>query len=557
MLKRMVALFLEFAAVGAACQSIPCDRLATISVPDARVSIAQTVAAGSLRLPESANPEFRDGVLFRHLPAFCRVAMSLTPTRDSDIAVELWLPLQHWNGRFLGVGNGGFAGQIDYRSLASAVEIGYAAAATDTGHSGSFASAQWALGHPQKITDFGYRAIHQMTLDSKSMLESFYASPARYSYFESCSDGGREALMEAQRFPSDYDGILAGAPANNWTRLLTNAVLVSQALAKSPGSAISPAKLPAIHAAVLAACGAQDGLPDGIVNDPRRCRFNPSVLLCRGRDNDRCLTRLQVTALRAIYAGMREPNGRQIYPGYEPGGEMGTGDGWAAWLLGSTSRPSLASIFGTRYFSDMVYSNPNWSPAHFNARQALRDAQLETGKSLDATDPDLRPFSRHGGKLILYQGWSDAAIPPVSTIDYYNQVRKTMGATLTDAFLRLYMVPGMQHCGQGPGANEFGQNGPSSASGPEDARHDIRLALQAWVEQNVPPTTIIAAKYDGNGSSRRIAFTRPLCPYPLVARYKGAGDPDKAASFVCTPEDESPRAGPESFSPSIRQHALQ
>ncbi|HEX3660466.1 MAG TPA: tannase/feruloyl esterase family alpha/beta hydrolase [Acidobacteriaceae bacterium] len=536
MLKTLAVFTLVLITVGARCQSMPCHNLTGLSLPNARVVLAQTVAAGTFRLPTSTEREVREGIPFRRLPAFCRVVLSLTPAQDSDIAIELWLPIHQWNGRLMGVGNGGFAGEIDYRGLATAVGLGYATAATNTGHQGSFTDAEWALGHPEKVIDFGYRAIHLMTTDSKTILKDFYAAAARYSYFESCSTGGRQALMEAQRFPADYNGILAGAPANNWTMLMTNAVVASQALSQTPASYISPAKLPAIHSAVLAACDAQDGVRDGILNDPRRCHFDPSVLLCRGHDNDQCLTQPQVTALRTIDSGLRDRDGHPIYPGYEPGGELGSDDGWAAWLLGPAPGNSLISRFGTRYFRDMVYSNPQWSPEPFNVTQALQDAEKKTGEILNATNPDLRQFADRGGKLILYHGWSDAAIPPVSTINYYNDVRRKMGSGRTDKFVRLYMAPGMQHCELGPGPNSFGQNGPSSASGAENARHDIRLALQAWVEDAVAPSSIIAAKYAGDAAGGKIVMTRPLCAYPLAARYNGTGDPDQASSFVCAPE---------------------
>ena len=513
-------------------QSDRCASLAKLDLSHSAITLAQIVPAGAFHLPQGADPRFREDALFAHLGAFCRVTMKLTPSPDSDIAVEVWLPEQDWNHKFLGVGNGGFAGEIDYDSLATGIDEGYAAAATNTGHSGSGIDAQWALHHPEKVIDFGYRGIHDMTVAAKSVLHAYYATAAPESYFESCSDGGREALMEAQRFPTDYNGILAGAPANNWTSLLTNAVRLSQALMLHPSSYISSAKLPAIQSAVVAACGAESGVQDDFVDNPPQCHFNPSVLLCKGTETNQCLTEPQIDALRAVYSPMRSATGAQPFPGYSPGGEVGD-NGWGTWIVGPAPRQSLMYLFGTRYFTDMVYNNPQWNYANFKLGPGLADAVRVTGKALDANDPNLQPFERHGGKLILYHGWSDAAIPPTSTIDYYEAVRSMIGAPAEDSFVRLFMVPGMQHCGEGPGPNSFGQNGPDSVSGPDDPQHDIRLALQAWVEKGVAPTTVVAAKFQGEGSSRKVVMTRPLCAWPLMAHYRGVGNPDAAASFDC------------------------
>jgi feruloyl esterase len=430
------------------------------------------------------------------------------------------------------VGNGGFAGQIGYRELAMAVSRGYASAATDTGHSGSPIDASWALGHPQQIIDFGYRAVHEMTTKSKLILQSFYSGPLRHSYFAACSDGGREALMEAQRFPQDYDGILAGAPAYNWTRLMANAVANSQALTLSAASYIPPAKLAAVSNAALAACDKNDGLADGVIDDPRRCKFDPAALLCKGADTDKCLTQPQVVALRALYSGAHNAAGKQIFPGYVPGGELGEG-GWGLWIMGPAPNRSLMYFFGTGYFADMVYGNASWDYKIFSADKGLADGLERAGDVLDATDPDLRPFAKRGGKLILYHGWSDAAISALSSIDYYDAVRTKVSPATEDSFLRLFMVPGMQHCSGGPGPNSFGQSGPASASGPDDPQHDIVLALQQWVEKGIAPETVTAARDIDDGATTKTTRTRPLCAYPKVARYKGTGNTDDAANFAC------------------------
>jgi feruloyl esterase len=512
-------------------QTDSCGKLGKQTLPHTTIMLAQTQAAGSFHSARGGDADVQADNLFSKLPAFCRVVLNLTPSTDSNINVELWLPEHGWNRKFLGVGNGGFAGAIGYTELAAAVLQGYAAAATDTGHTGEMVDAQWALGHPEKIIDFGNRAIHEMTVQGKAILREYYAAAPAYSYFESCSDGGREALMEAQRFPTDYDGILAGAPANNWSHLLTSAVYNAQALMLNPVSYFSSAKLPALQSAIVTACGAQTGATDGFVNDPPRCHFDPSVLLCKAEETNQCLTQPQIDALNTLYAGTHNAAGTLVFPGYSPGGEVG-GDGWGTWIVGNAPRQSLMYLFGSHFFADMVYNDAQWNYARFTVDQGLTDAVRLTAKALDSTDPDLRPFAQHGGKLILYHGWSDAAIPPTSTIDYYESVRSTIGATAEDSFVRLFMAPGMQHCGEGPGPDSFGQNGPWSASGPDDAQHDIRLALEAWVEKGLAPQTIVAAKFAG-GPAHTAVMTRPLCAYPLVARYRSTGDPAQAANFAC------------------------
>ena len=361
-------------------------------------------------------------------------------------------------GSFRGQGNGGFAGEIDFRSMGAAVAQGYATAGTNTGHSGGGTDASWALGHPEKVTDFGYRAIHTMTQVAKAAIKAFYGKAPQHSYFASCSNGGRQALMEAQRFPEDYDGILAGAPANFWTHLLTKAVADAQATTLDPASYIPSQKLPAIANAVNAACDARDGVTDGVVNDPRRCHFDPAALLCKERDSDACLTAPQVTALEKLYEGPHDSRGHEIFPGYVPGAEEGDG-GWGPWITGPAPGKSLLFAFGTGFFANMVYERADWDYRSANIEQALKAAEEKTAHKLDATDANLTAFKARGGKLILYHGWNDPAISALNTIHYYDSVVSRLGRQETDAFVRLYMVPGMQHCGGGPGANSFGQFG--------------------------------------------------------------------------------------------------
>jgi len=504
-----------------------CERLASLAIDKTTITVAQTVAAGTFVGPPAAFTGADMSPFYKTLPAFCRVVAEAKPTADSDIKLEVWLPVSGWNGKLQGLGNGGFAGLIDDRELGTAMKAGYAATETDTGHTGSPFDASWALGHPEKVIDFGHRGIHEMTRVSKALIQVYYGKPAQRAYFDGCSDGGREALMEAQRYPEDYDGILAGAPANYWTHLLTMAAMDTQALTLDPASFIPQPKIATIAAAVNAACDEQDGVRDGILNDPQQCHFDPTTIECKaGEDSDRCLTKPQADALRKIYAGLRDSHGNQIFPGYVPGAESGPG-GWGLWITGPAPAKSLVATFAIGYFSNMVYEKSDWDYKTFSVDSGLQLAQEKTAKALDAVDPDLKPFQARGGKLILYHGWEDPAIPAINTINYYESVIKKMGQHDADSFVRLYMVPGVQHCAGGPGPDSFGDVGD-----PDDPQHNMNAALEHWVEKGTAPSTIIASKYAGD-DRQHATMTRPLCPYPQSAKYKGSGDTNDAANFVC------------------------
>jgi len=512
---------LGLASAARAAQS--CEALSKLDLPATSIARAESVAAGSFTPPA--------GKALPNMPAFCRVAGVIKPSPDSNIQFEVWMPASHWNGKFLGAGNGGFAGAIGYDQLMNAVAHNYATAATDTGHHAGGTDASWALDHPERITDFGYRAIHETAAKAKAILHAFYGEDPQHSYFNSCSNGGRQALMEAQRYPEDYDGIVAGAPANYWTHLLANAAWDNLALLGDKDSYIPPKKLPAIQAAALAACDALDGVRDGVIEDPSRCHFDPSVLLCKAAESDSCLTAPQLTALKKMYAGGSNSHGR-IFPGYAPGGEAEPG-GWAVWITGPAPERSLMYAFSTQFFKNMVFDNAAWDYRTFNADRDTKAAEDKQTRNLNATDPNLGRFRARGGKLILYHGWSDAAIAPGNTIDYYDSVAAKMGAQ-TAGFVRLFMVPGMQHCGGGSGPNSFGQY--PGASGDPD--RDMEAALERWVEKGVAPERIVAAKHDRYlDPASAIVRTRPLCAYPLVARYKGTGSTDDAANFACAKHD--------------------
>jgi hypothetical protein len=337
--------------------------------------------------------------------------------------------------------------------------------------------------------------------------------------------------MEAQRFPADYDGIIAGAPANFWTHLLASALFGAQATTLNPASYIPASKLPAIAAAVNAACDAQDGVADGILNDPRQCHFDPASLVCQSGDSDKCLTAAQAEALKKLYQGAHDSRGSEIYPGVLPGAELGDG-GWKTWITGEERGKSLMFDFGNGYFSNMVYNQAGWDYKTASLDQAVKAADSKTARILNSTDPNLKRFQTRGGKLILYHGWNDPAISPLNSIAYYEQVAGAMGQQAADSFVRLYMVPGMQHCFQGPGTDSFGEPGTTV---PKDAAHDMQMALEAWVEKSVAPAEIVATRYVDEDPAKGIKMTRPLCPYPQAAKYKGAGDPNHAGGFECVP----------------------
>ena len=507
-----------------------CEQLAQLALPDTKITSAQTVAAGAFAPPANTTPWLAgDPTFYKGLPTFCRVTAVAKPAPDSDIKIEVWMPSGGWNGKFRGQGNGGFAGEIDYHTLGLAVAQGYASAATDTGHAANGGDASWALGHPEKIIDFAYRAIHQMTLVGKATVKAFYGDAPQHSYFANCSNGGRQALMEAQRYPEDYDGIIAGAPANYWTHLLSSALYNAQTTTLDPASYIPTGKIPAIAKAVNEACDAKDGVADGILNDPRQCHFDPATLLCKEADSNACLTQPQVTTLNKLYQGAHDSKGREIFPGFVPGGEDGQG-GWGLWITGPAPGKALLFVFGGGFFSDMVYDKADWDYKKANLDEAVAAADKQFASVLNATDTNLKPFESHGGKLIIYHGWNDSGISPLNTINYYESVQNKMGKQEADSFLRLYMVPGMQHCGGGPGPDVFGQMGFSTS---DDPQHNIYLALEQWVEKGSAPGTVIATKQAGEGATAAVKMTRPLCAYPQVAKYKGSGDTNDAANFVC------------------------
>lgn len=504
-------------AQGADISGKSCAALAATELAGAKVTSAVVV-------PEkTAMPDAPLGpYTVRVMPAFCRVKITDKPSADSDIKTEVWLPLTDWSGRVRGVGNGGFAGNLDYEAMAAAVKQGSVGVATDTGHVGG--GPEFALGHPEKVKDFGWRAVHDMTVQAKALAVALYGKAAAHAYFVACSDGGREALMEAQRFPTDYDGILAGAPAYNWTGLVSSGAADVARMESSEAAYLPPAKLPAIAAAVNAACDAKDGLSDGIVNDPRQCGLDPATLACKGAETDSCLMPEQVTSLKEIYSAKKLKSGKTVFPGYLPGAEAAKGS-WDTWLLG---KQSLLVFFSTGYFSDFVHQQADWKLSSFDFDKDYTLAMEKTASDLNATSTDLKPFAARGGKLVMYHGWNDPAIPALSTVAYYDGLVSTMGKSSVDSAVRVYMVPGMLHCGGGPGVWTFGEGGGVRG----DAQHDVFTALESWVEGGTAPGDLIALKFVDDDWSKGVGMTRPLCVYPKASQYV-KGDPKDAKSFVC------------------------
>jgi feruloyl esterase len=496
-----------------------CASLAELELPATTIRSADVVPAGAFTPPGA------DAAL--SIPSICRVAGVTQPA----VAFEVWLPVNDWNGKFHVSGNGGMAGVISYAAMAGALRRGYAAASTDTGHvrpgTGGF-DASWAIGRPDLVEDFGHRALHVTAENGKAITTAFYDRPPRYSYYVGCSKGGQQGLMEAQRYPDDFDGIVAGNPANDWTRFYAGAHLwYAQATLRDSGSYMPPAKLPALAAAVNAACDALDGIEDGVLDDPRQCRFDPAVLTCPyGEDHDGCLTPPQVQAVKDIRAGSRDSAGETIFPGLVPGGENGPGGGWGSWVTGREPFTSLHWLAAEGFFKYMVFEDPDWNFRTFDFDADLAFALDKVGAALDSASPDLGTFRDGGSKLIVYHGWSDPDISPLGSINYYENVLATAGGadaadggardraiSETQAFFRLFLVPGMGHCSGGPGYN----------------RVDPLPALERWVEDGIAPDTILGTRVEGG----EVVRSRPVCAYPGASTWDGAGDPDDAASFRC------------------------
>jgi len=494
-----VSLAGSWATVAPVSAAASCESLASLKLPDTTITTAESVAAGAFTPPGGRGGR---GAAQSDLPAFCRVAATLKPSSDSDIKIEVWLPASNWNGKLQAVGNGAFNGAIGYPAMMTALRAGYATTGTDTGHVGG--SGEFALGHPEKVIDFGYRSEHEMTVKAKAIISAFYDNPVKYAYWNGCSAGGRQAMKEAQKYPGDFDGIIAGSPGLDWTGRAVGALRIAQ-VTKDEAFRIPAAKAQLIHKAVLDACDAIDGIKDGVIDNPKKCKFDPGVLECKGADDATCLTKGQAQTARLIYMSPVNPKTKREITGLEPGSELGWTDmGWTG----------SARSTGLDQFRFIVFKDPTWDVDKFNFETDIVRAEETDANMINALDPNLKPFFDRGGKLIQYHGWNDPQISPGNSVQYYQRVASAVGGLAkAQASHRLFMAPGMGHCGGGEGPNTF----------------DMVAALEQWVEKKQAPDQIIAS----HSRDGKVDRTRPLCPYPQVAVYKGSGSTDEAANFVC------------------------
>jgi hypothetical protein len=483
-----------------------------LTLQNGEIAAAELVPAGAFTPPPSAfgPPPGVPPVSFAGVPEFCRVSVTLAPSADSDIKVEVWMPAGDWNGKYVGTGNGVWGGSIGYSQMADPVSRGYAVAATDTGHVGTGFDAEFADGHPEKLVDFGYRAVHEMTVAAKAIIAAYYGKSPQRSLWASCSTGGRQGLMEAYRYPEDYDAISAMAPANPMTNLMIQSLWTGYAALKDAQSNVPPPKLAALHRTYVEACDATDGLADGLVSAPESCPFDPAVAQCAGDEGADCLTEAQVETMRAVYQGVKNSRtGKRVSPGFQPGSEMQL----ALLMAGPEPFP-----VATSYMRVVAFGDKEWDFRSFDYDKDI----AATGKAgeavLDVPSDGLSKFFKRGGKLLLSHGWSDGLIPAGNTVAFYEALRKQRFVKKNPDSVRLFMAPGMAHCGGGEGPFAF----------------DPLSIIDAWAETGEAPDRIIANRPPGAPP-----MSRPLCPYPQVAKYKGEGAAEDAASFTCaSPEEE-------------------
>lgn len=475
------------------CEAQSCGALAKLNTPTVLITTAEANTDGtipSVRRAKGAPP----------LPAFCRVAVNLKPTADSDIHAEVWLPASGWNGKLMAVGSGGWGGSIAYDGMADALRRGYATVAGDDGHTGG--SGSFVMGHPEKLIDFAYRADHEMIVEAKRLVQAFYGKTPQHSYWTGCSGGGREGLIQAARYPDELDGVIAGDPAN--IRRNAWALWLATESFRDKDTYIPPAKYPMIHRFVLDACDVNDGVKDGLIENPSRCHPDFSKLACKAADGEDCLTSKQVKTAQTIISPATDASGRVLFPRLEPGTELRWGR-----LAGG---PAPGDLFLDE-FRYAVYQNPDWDWRSFELDRDAAKAHA-VDKDVDEMDPRLAAFAKHGGKLLIYHGWADQQVAPGSSVEFYQQAVSLGGAPAGEqSWIRLFMLPGMGHCGGGEGPDTFDKIG----------------ALEGWVEQGKTPEEIVASHRTGDHIDR----TRPLCAYPKVAHYRGMGSTDDAANFVC------------------------
>jgi feruloyl esterase len=503
------------------CEALSGLRLADTTITRAAM-VPKGMAGATLNLPVGSD-----------LPAFCRVIAHVRSAPDSDIAVEIWLPADGWTGVFHGNGNGGFAGtlQAGYGSMFTGLRRGFATATTDTGTApATMLDGDALIGHPRKWKDWGRLSTHVMTVTGKAVAKAFYGRGAKRSYYTGCSTGGQQGLIEALYYPTDYDGILVGAPVIN--RTWGHAVVAWDFAAanRTSASRLSDAKLSLLNRAAIAECRRQGAAlaGDSFITDPLGCSFDPAVLGCRGADGDQCLTAAEVATARAFYTGPTTRDGKAAFFGWLPGSEGPGRFGWAFLQSANNGQPQFASLFKWAFGAGW-----DWRGFDVDRDMPILDAALSTQVN-DATRGSLRAFRAHGGKLILYHGLADTLVPPSQTVAFYNRQARQLGgvARLRDT-ARLYLAPGVMHCGGGPGPDSFNSASAGLPLPPgASARTDLFESLIAWSEGEKAPERVIATKFE-SADPKRIVFQRPLCAYPTQAIYRGSGSKDDADSFVC------------------------
>ncbi len=504
------------AANGAAAKD--CADLEGLALDKGSVTSAKLVAPGAFEAPPGpfGPPPGVVASPFADLPEFCRVQATLRPTDDSDIKVEVWLPAKGWNGKFVGIGNGIWAGQLSYNELGDPLSRGYAVATTDTGHSGSGLTAEWAVGHKEKLVDFGYRAVHLMTVTAKAAITGYYGEGPAHSFWDSCSTGGRQGLMAAYRYPEDFDAISAMAPANPMTSLMTQTMWANWVPKRDLGGAPDPALLTTVHKMVLAKCDAMDGLADGLVSNPQACNFKPAEMVCKDGQTGNCLSPADAAMMQSLYDGVRAKDGTWLLPGWPAGSET--------QLTMLVSGPTPFPV-AWDYFKLLTYGEDfNWNWMKMDYAQGLADARAFGAGMLDVPADGLSPFFARGGKLLLSHGWNDGLIPATNTLAFYHDLYGAVPQSAAQNQLRLFMVPGMDHCSGGEGPSDF----------------DTLGVIDAWAATDVAPSRIIATRPTAmpamTGAPKappREPMSRPLCPYPMVATFDGEGNPNEAESFSC------------------------
>jgi len=474
-----------------------CKALGSFRIAGGTLSSVQPFEAGQYR-PPVPDPPYAPRIEYSQLPPFCRVVGSLAPTRESQIGFELWLPAD-WNGRLLQVGNGGAAGAIVYSALADGLRRGYAVVNTDTGHKGEGGDFSWAKGHRELLIDFAYRAVHEVTQASRKLTTYYYAKPPSKSYWSGCSTGGRQGLMEVQRFPNDFDGVVAGAPAYDWAALMLLGMKIARHVGTPNGVPVN--KLSVLKSAYLQHCDLSDGLADRVVNQPARCSFDPAVTLCTGTSGADCLNKGELAAARAAYAGVLSPSGQVLFPGTGPGSELE----WGAYA-------SPQFHIGGSFYQNVAAPDAAVDLDSVNL-DGLLPALQSASQAIVAAKPDIEAFFAHGGKLLMYHGTTDGLIPSGSTEKYYKRILQKTGQKAVAEHVRFFPVPGMGHCMGGEGSDHV----------------DWLAALEQWENTGTPPEELV-----GTHSDPAKSYSRPVCSYPNVPRYAGAGSDTDAGYWRCS-----------------------